>query len=73
MMIKLVKFKDQNIKTEVEVGLYKFGPRIAMEPMIGSTELYSSDLKRISSYLSYELFDNGWYFYVAKDRGTIFS
>jgi len=70
MLVKVKKFKEQNLITETEIGIYgNFDT--------GITEVHPvhNDLQplRTSSYLSYELLDRGGYFLVAKDRGLIFS
>ena len=65
MLVKLVQFKQQNLRTETEVALYG--------NFTGNTfaRIDEVDRSNISLYLPQTLF-NGRQFYVAKDRTSIF-
>lgn len=65
MLIKLVKFSGQNLRTDTEVVLYG--------NLTGNAfvKLNDVDCSNVSLYLPQTLFD-GRQFYVAKDRTSIF-
>lgn len=65
MLIKLVKFSEQNLHTDTEVVLYG--------NLTGNAfvKLNDVDCSNVSLYLPQTLF-NGRHFYVAKDRTSIF-
>ena len=65
MLVKLVKFSEQNLHTDTEVVLYG--------NLTGNTfvKLTDVDCSRLTLYLPQTLF-NGRQFYVAKDRTSIF-
>ena len=65
MLIKLVKFSEQNLHTETEVALYGNFTGNAF------ARIDEVDCSNISLYLPQTLFD-GRHFYVAKDRTSIF-
>ena len=62
MLIKLIKFSEQNLRTDTEVVLYG--------NLTGNTFVKLTDVD-LSLYLPQTLFD-GRHFYVAKDRTSIF-
>ena len=65
MLVKLVQFKQQNLRTETEVALYG---NFTGNAFVRIDEV---DCSNISLYLPQMLF-NGRQFYVAKDRTSIF-
>lgn len=65
MLVKLVQFKQQNLRTETEVALYG---NFTGNAFVRIDEV---DCSNISLYLPQTLF-NGRQFYVAKDRTSIF-
>ena len=65
MLIKLVKFSEQNLHTETEVALYG---NFTGNAFVRIDEV---DCSNVSLYLPQTLF-NGRQFYVAKDRTSIF-
>lgn len=65
MLIKLIKFSEQNLRTDTEVVLYG---NLAGNTFVKLTDV---DCSRLTLYLPQTLFD-GRHFYVAKDRTSIF-
>ena len=64
MLIKLIKFSEQNLRTDTEVVLYG--------NLTGNTfvKLTDVDCRNLTLYLPQFLFE-GRHFYVAKDRTAI--
>ena len=65
MLIKLVKFSEQNLRTDTEIVLYG--------SLTGNTFAHMKDVdcNCLSLYLPQVLFE-GERFYVAKDRTSVF-
>lgn len=65
MLIKLVKFSEQNLRTETEIVLYG--------NLTGNAFVHMKDVdcSNLSLYLPQTLFD-GRHFYIAKDRTSVF-
>jgi hypothetical protein len=65
MLIKLVKFSEQNLRTETEIVLYG--------NLTGNAFVHMNDVdcNNLTLYLPQTLFD-GKHFYIAKDRTSVF-
>lgn len=65
MLIRLIKFKQQNLRTETEIVLYG---NLTGNAFMRMDEV---DCNRLTLYLPQYLFD-GKHFYVAKERALVF-